>query len=409
MTSTLRPGRLVCSLALALLLVCCSRENRPAPRILADTSKVRTVRLAGLGEIPGRVWESKTFFSTDGNDSIRIRGSVDAVFASSALLLVGSGPEIIGLTDTSTAVLAREGDGPGEFRSIFRLGIAGDSSIFASDLWTERFTQLALPHDVRRTIARFKLDSLGREIDPVSVLADGTIISTLWQWRPNRGSIAGIPSAPFERDPVPLFLTKDAGPATGVLGIWPGLERAIVQVGSEPSRLPVPFARSTLYDGRGNATAITLSDSLDLWLFVDSSAVLHLIAPPKASSPSDGDLQKWKGELTAKQPDIAAMVLEAERDVALGPSFPSIGGLVVDNLQRLWVGQYVTPGTPSRDWYVLDKEGNPLGTLKLPALVDPLNPGRTELLDVVDNRLALLREDSTGALHVDVRGFSASQ
>jgi hypothetical protein len=86
------------------------------------------------------------------------------------------------------------------------------------------------------------------------------------------------------------------------------------------------------------------------------------------------------------------------------PPFPTraVGGVVEDEAQNIWVGEYVTVGQPSRRWYIFSPVGKAIGTLDLPAYHEALMPSRTELLDVFGGHPALLREHEDGALSVEV-------
>jgi hypothetical protein len=286
------------------------------------------------------------------------------------------------------------------------VGVAQDGSLFVSDLLSGRFTQFTLTGAVARFLQHLSLDAAGRETDPIAVLADGRILATLWQGRPNRGTIAGIQAGAFERDPVPLLVSGGEVGSLDTLAMWQGLERAHVNLDGEESRLPVPFARSAFYDGRGGATAIGIADSLDLWLFEGTTPRLHLMGQSPRRPPTGTEQHEWKERLLTSRPDIGEMVTRAEQGIRSVAALPLVGGLVVDDSSNVWVAAYATPKQERRVWRVFSREGQLLGKVVLPVFADPLLPSRTELLDVCGDRIALLREDADGALNIEVRAVS---
>ena len=393
--------------AFAVMVVACTSRNPHAgktPR--SDSATVTVVRRFGLKDSTILTWTSRSLFSTRDNDSLQLHGTIDAVFVDDTGILVGNGAELMWVgPGGAVRRIGREGDGPGEFRAIFRLGVTADGSVFVGDLWSGRFTQVSPGGRVERIVNRLQLDDMGREIEPIAVLADGRILATLWQWRPNRGAIAGIAAGPFERDPVPLFVSSGERQVVDTLGVWPGLERAKVTLGGETARLPIPFARSAVYDGRGGASVIGTSDSLDLWLFEGTAPKLHLTGPSEHRRVSPQDRADWRRMLDEVRPDISHQLIEAERNIAEMPETPTVGGVVLDDRRNVWIGVYASSSEQVRRWYLFTSAGRPLGTMDLPSYTDALMPSRTELLDVRGDRLALLREDSTGALSIEVRSI----
>lgn len=392
--------------ALFLLTACTGRHEAESHLSRQDSAGVAVVRLPRSEHLHFPLWRTRPLYSSQAWDSVRLGPVVEAVFTGDSSLIIAAGAELLRISPDGhfAGRIAREGDGPGEFRAIFRLGVGADGSLFAGDLWSGRLTQLTPTGKALRTIPRLDLDHLGRESEPVSVLADGTILATLWQWRPNRGTLGGIPAGALERDPVPLFARDETARRTDTLGLWPGLERARVALDGE-SRLPVPFARSAVYDGRGDATVIGVSDSLDLWLFTGTALRLRLIAPREATIPTAADRETWSAILLAERPDIGRVVVDAVRGAPEVPVLPQIGGVVVDDRGDLWVGDYLTPGQSTRRWRIYSPAGDPLGSVELPGYGDALLPSRTELLDVAGDRLALVAESGDGELTIEVRGI----
>lgn len=384
------------------------RDNHVASR--SDSAGVAVVHVQARSSLQVPPWTSRLLFSTKDLDSLAIGGTLDVAFLPDTTLLIGSGPDLVVLgPDGRLAMrLGRAGDGPGEFRRIFRLGIAADSSVFVGDVWSGRFTQLRGEGGVVRILNRLDPAGSGREVDPVTVLSDGRILSTLWQWRPNRGTLRGMSFGPFERDPVPLLVHDGTGQVVDTIGLWPGLQRARVSLQGQEARLPVAFARSALYDGRGQFTVIGVNDSLDLSLYEATDLRLRLTGPSEHRRLSGNERDTWRRALLQDQPDLGPLVLEALRGAPEVAERPALAALVLDETGNTWVGEYVTPEQRERQWRIYSKAGELLGMVQLPAYSEVLVPSRTELLDVFGDRVAVLREADDGELVVEVRSIQRS-
>jgi hypothetical protein len=342
-------------------------------------------------------------FSTEHDDSLGLWADTQAAFTPTQSLLV-TGPNEVFRFDSSghlAGQLGREGDGPGEFRNPFQLRVGADSSVLVGDR-TGRITQFRITGEVTRVIPRLHSPA-SIELDPISGLADGRLLVTYWQQRPNRGGHPGITAGSIERDSAPLMVYDSVGHPIGGLGLWQGLERAEVQLEGEAARLPVPFARSVVYDGRGDRTVIGPSDSVDFSVYVGINLVLRLIGPAEASPPRAEAVDRWERAVLEAYPDVAPTYLRAIRPAAPVSSVPALGGVLVDDQGNIWVGAYATAQQPTRRWWIFSDRGVALGQLDLPTLTDPLLPGRVELLDVAGDRLALLRVTESGEHIVEVR------
>ena len=391
-------------LVVSLLLAACSAPTQQPLHATADSAGVRLVRIRNLAGVAFPLWTSEPVYSTEAHDSLRLGPMVEAGLTPDTSLIVTAGPELAVLDPHGRLQrpLGRNGNGPGEFRSTFRFGLVADGTVFASDFGSGRITQLRTTGEVVRILPRLWRSNAAIEVDPITMLPDGRILATYWQRRPNRGTTPGIPLGPVERDSAPLIVYDTLGRAGDRLGLWFGLERVRVGLGDEISRLPIRFARSAVYDGRGRWTAIGSTDSLDLSLFDGTALVLRLIAAPPTERPTSEMAAAWERTVLAEAPDVGAAYLRAIASAAEADRLPAIGGLVVDDTGNLWVGSYEV-GAINRRWRVFSRTGQPIGQLELPAFAHPFIPGQTELLDVSGDRLAVRRVGGNGEVIVEVR------
>lgn len=382
----------------------CVKSERPTSAVARrDSAGITIVRLADLDDDALPAWSSAPLYSTTTHDTLLLGGTATAVFAADTSLVIGSVSDLLSLSPDGHTLhrLGRQGDGPGEYRYILRLGIAEDGTLFVAD-YSGRITHLTRSGRVLGIVPRLQPGSSGRELDVVAWLDPDRIVATWWQQRPNRGDIVGLPSGDLERDPVPLLVYDSTGQLVESLGLWRGLERALVPPGS---RFPVPFARSVVYDARGSTLAIGSTDSLDASLFQGTKLRLRLTGGSHRAVPTEADISAWRQGVLDEFGELASTLLDGMKDVPKVDQLPAVGALVVDDQRNIWVGEYVTPGTKKRRWIVVSPTGVPLATMVLPATPEAFVPGRSEILDVYGDRLALLRVSEDGEVAIEVRTF----
>lgn len=348
-------------------------------------------------------WATELIFSTKSFEDVFL-GEASSVFARlnpDGALVVSAGAEILRLGPElgSKVRMARSGNGPGEFRGVSGLGVASDGSLFATDYYNGRFTHFAVDGEVRRIVPRIRPYADGIETVALSPLPDGRMLGIPGQWRPARArdSYAGIHGGPFLRDPVALLVIDSTGTIVDSIGRWSGLERA--------NGVVVPFARSVIYHSRGGWTAVGESDSLDVSLYHGTELTVRVIGPGRGVTPSRQLRRERDSAVVLALPELGQALVDRMADVAGPPLLPAFGGVVVDDEQRLWVGEYLPIPQGRRKWRVLSPEGRLLATVVLPAFGEILLPARTELLDVSGGRLVLMRQGDDGAIQLEVRSI----
>lgn len=356
------------------------------------------VQLADLDQRAER-WASIPEFTTLGVDTLQL-GSGESFFArflADGSLVVANGSAImrLGRDGAFEDVLARSGDGPGEFRVILGLGTADDGSLFASDHLSGRLTQLQPGGAVVRTIARLRPFAADAQAFPFAVLSDGRVLAVPWQWQAARDPLPDASRA-VVRDQVPIVVYGGEGEVLDTIALLPGLERS--------EGFVAPFARSAVYGSRGGRRWVAgISDSLDLTLYDATDSRLRLVAQKVPGAISDRQRHQRDSAVAAKfGGNIGAAVVRRQASMSKPASTPDIGGVLVDDVGRIWVGAYVVPGEPERTWFIFSEEGDPVGQLTLPAFGGPLLPLRTELLDVSGERIAIIRERDDEA-YIEVR------
>ncbi len=389
---------------LAIALSGCNQDDRPTTEVARrDSAGVTIVHIDELNADALPTWSSTPLYSTTTHDTLQLIGSATAVFAAESSLVIGSGSDLVALSPDGHSLrrLGRQGSGPGEYRGILRVGIVEDGTLFVAD-YSGRITHLTPDGRVLGIVPRLEAGSSRRELDVLGWLGSDRVVATWWQQRPNRGDIVGLPSGEFERDPVPLLVYDSTGQLVDSLGLWRGLERALTPRGS---RFPVAFARSAAYDARGSTIVIGPTDSLDVSLFRGIQLSLRLTGSGHQTVPMEANMSAWREGISDEYGEMASVILEAMQDAPKVDRLPAVGALMVDDQQNIWAGEYVTPGAKERRWTVISPNGVPVATIVLPAAPEAFMPGRSEILDVYGDRLALLGMSEDGEVSIEVRRF----
>ena len=385
--------------ALCLATACNSHSSERQGIVTTDSGGVLIAQIPTLAGSDAKVWTTTTQFSSGPGDTLatELQEIVRATFAPDGSLWNTTGSSIMVLDGNGLVQrhVGRRGEGPGEFQTLLSLGAVSDGSMFTAELSSGRLTQLGQDGFVQRIVNHLRLYSGASEIEPITMLTDGRVLAVPWQWRLNRGGQQGLAGMSASRDAVPLLVYGRDGKLVDSLGTWQGLERS--------HGLPIRLARSVVYDARSDATVVGVSDSLDLSLFVGTALKLRLIAPRGTRQPTPDETVGWNDAVVRAMGTLGQPLVKVAEENATAHALPVIGGVVVDDARNVWVGEYVVPTARVRRWYVYSQTGLLLGQLELPALVEAFVPSRTELLDVLGDRLALLRETRDGEYAIEVR------
>ncbi len=309
---------------------------------------------------------------------------VDAVFLDDGTVAIAeaSTQEIV-LADPETGSHRRiggEGDGPAEFRGLSRLHPEGPDRIGAWDADRLRYAVLTLDGELvsERSAPRIDVGRAGRRFFS---LADGRFILFHLSTFPDEPAPRG------RRGRAPVVLVD--GERIDTLDMVPG--RATFR--GERGMGAVPF---------GATSEVELADD-GLWIGdTDARAV--------EKWGLDGELRRivrWRfersRELTPARIDsfVEAAVSTAPeaarpraREMARSFPFPdrepAFGSLLVDEADRLWIGEFVDPEVemlqsepwPARQWLVVDDRGRPLGMATTPAGLEATRIGRDWVLGV---------------------------
>lgn len=260
----------------------------------------------------------------------------------------------------------RQGQGPGEYVDIRRLGyIAGDTIVVADGV-AQRISFLDSTGAYRRSMG---LD-LGEGFYDVGfynvtgILEDGTILAYA-------GSGGGLRQEDAGRlivNNLHFFWFRRTGEFGGRLTSLPGAPRWGFRVGNMVSFPYVPFAGGPVSAAGRGRFVVGSGANAELHVFDAGGELERIVRWPGARRASSAELERLQdhmlGEGTSAAQRRSNRQLLAE--APLPDSLPAAQGVVVDNLGYIWVEHYRPPWESEPTWAILDANGRWLGTVHTP-------------------------------------------
>lgn len=340
-----------------------------------------------LGHVPGAV------FLPDGS-------LVFADDASTEIIFLDPDGQLLGRT-------GREGEGPGEYTDIARVGVSADGTLHVYDRRQRRYTFM----DAQGTVTGVQDIERFGEVVPLVRLTGGELIAV---FEPRYEIPEGL-----QRIPVHLLHGDQSWENVDTLGSWAGKER----ISSADRWNPVAFGATALYAGRGRHVVMATTDSLDLTRFEGPIPVAGIRG---ASSPRDitaVEMAGWMDLFLGMYPEERRPVERRRlQNSTLRDTYPAFDALRVDADGRIWLGDYAKHQEQERRWTVFGADGLPIAAVNLPVFrpewvqmrdgamtgygwvefeVTIPNPEH-ELLDVTGRRIAVLRRDDLEGEFIEV-------
>jgi hypothetical protein len=240
----------------------------------------------------------------------------------------------------------REGEGPGEFRSIGRVWPMGADSLAIFDYQTFRFSIFSISGEFGRTI-RLEMPGGGLAL-PEGFVDRGRILTST--------SVPGTSKPGVHRDVVMYHLCSLDGQVLDSLGRFPGSELYGTEVGGNVSVASRPFgldaqvavASDRWYYGSSGGYEIEVH-SLDGAL----ERIIRYDRPNRrlTSDVADGYRERTAGTFWARIPTPETL--------------PAYSRLFADDAGNLWVEDYALRDEPAT-WSVFNPEGRLLGSIEIP-------------------------------------------
>lgn len=404
---------------LAFAAAGCQEASEPAARpddaadattiSVSDSAGVRIVHISDMDALSLPRLETRPVYSTAAD--LLLAHVVGAVFLpDTSLVLADNGETEIIILDRDGQVRGRtgaEGDGPGEYVDIARVGVSADGTLYAYDRRQRRFTLM----DSQGAVTGVEnIERIG-EVVPLVRLAGGEVLG-VFEPRP-------LLPAGLHRPPLLLVFGDRSWENLDTLGSWPGKER----IAEESRWNPVAFGATALYSGRGPHVVMATTDSLDLSLYDGPAPVTRIRGGSSPREITTREMEAWTDLFLGMYPEERR---PAERrrlqNSTVRETYPAFETLGVDADGRIWLGDYAKHEEQERRWTVFGTDGRPIGTVSLPIFrpewvqiragamtgygwvefETTIPSAEHELLDVMGNRIAILRRDDLEGEFIEV-------
>ena len=374
-----------------------------------DSAGVDIVHISDLGALDLPDLDLRLLYSTAAD--IELYHVVGAVFLpEGSLAIADRGSSEVLFLDQQGSVrqrAGREGEGPGEYVDMARIGVDASGTLSVFDSRLQRFTFL----DTQGGVAGVQRIQVNEAYVPLVHMASGGFVAVL-ETRPFR-------PLGFQRGPLFLVVFDPAGEVVDTLGRWAGKERRV----SPDQMAPVAFAATTLYAGRGSHAVLATTDSVDITLYEASAPLTRIRGGNAPREVTSEEKDAWTELYLEVYPEeLRPSYRPSLEQAGVRDTYPAIGALKVDADGAIWLGGYPRLHDLERSWTVLGPDGIPVGRLSLPVyraeLLKVRDSGITgwaalelettipsashELLDVATGLIAVLRTGEMGEEFIEV-------
>jgi hypothetical protein len=386
-------ARRACRAALGLPLLLASTGCGDAPRRFTTASRdsagvqiVENRGIAALGAAPWRVDSVPsldiTGEGTDGPAPYQVTSAVRLSDGRVAVASNGGGEILIYRADGGFDRRAgRRGDGPGEFRTLFALGLLPGDSLAVWDALAGRLSVFAAD------------GSFSRAISPRA----GGLLPRAMGWTESGELVLGVPGggappasdAPaVSRGSIELRIVGRDGSSARSLGRFPGAEMAGIRNASGGTLVrPLPFGRQTLAVVMGDRIYVASGDGYEVAEY-GRDGVERLIRTDRAPLPvHKRDIEDYRRSLIVLGGEGSAQLRRDEQRLLAGIRYPRtmppIADLAADANGRLWVKEGSRPGDVEPEmWTVFAPSGEAMGTVRVPRNLRVTQIGRDWLLGI---------------------------
>ncbi|HST58049.1 MAG TPA: hypothetical protein VLK84_05170, partial [Longimicrobium sp.] len=371
-----------------------------------DSAGVRIVENRGVDALPALAWRVDEAPAVDigGEAGPALHQVTDACrLGDGRIVVASSGTQqlhVFGADGRHLLAMGRDGDGPGEFRSIFFVGAMPGDSIATWDPVLSRFSVFSQAGRFVRAVTPGS--SSGAPLPRVLGLLPGARFVAAMTT-----GAAGIPApGKAARDTLEFQVVDASGALVGSLGRFPGTEQIAFVDGEGMLMRPLPFGQATVAAVHGGMLYVGHGDRYEVSIHRPGAGLRSRIRGDRTRLPvTEGDIQAYRRELVTiggTQDGRAERQLTQLLDGAPYPEkMPAMMALEVDTDGNVWVQETRRPGDAAAEtWTVHSAEGAALGTVSVPRGLRVKQIGRDWILG-----LAL---DDAGGEHVRLHRLKRS-
>ncbi|WP_420634354.1 6-bladed beta-propeller [Candidatus Palauibacter sp.] len=278
---------------------------------------------------------------------------------------------VLSADGTVLAAMGREGDGPGEFRSLSGIVVDGEGRLFTFDDMHQRLSEWTFDGTLVGD-TRLSREGTDRRIGAVGQFADGS-----W-YASERDRMVATELGGVGRDTVGYHRLGEDGAVWEALVRVPGRATTMFTVGGMPPGIRgALFSPRALGATRGNCLLAGASDEPVLRIFDPTGAALgELRLEIRVDRATEDHRQEWVSESIASfarlfgdevGPQQRQMIEGRGETMGMAERIPFAHDLIVDDLGYVWAQPYELPDGPgSSEWRVFAETGQAIGTVHLP-------------------------------------------
>jgi len=362
-----------------------SPQSSTPGSVVRDSAGVTLVSLQGPVQDYAQPYLTLNRVFEVGNDDpdlILFRVSGARFLASGGLAIANAGtPEVLVVGPDGALVtrIGREGEGPGEFRTITSLHSPDGEEILAFDDRLGRLSVFDVSGQTRATIRIADPNPIS-DLIPLVATEEGDLVA---HYGDNR--VFGGDGVRQDSTPVLRFSPGSTGPDT--LSVWPTKMWRFLAVGAGVSRTQVPFSPDLLSAGRGHRMALATTHDPRISVFgPEGDLALVLTWDARVREVSSSDFEEWQARRLGVLPDA---VPEATRqrliDVDPYPTHPVLEGVFLDPEGGVWFAPSSLSTESERSWIRIGLDGQASGAVTL--------PNSSRILDEWNGRMAVLNRN----------------
>lgn len=367
-------------MATALLaLAACGGASVEAGSAVVDSAGVQVVTSMVPAWAQGTRWRMDTVPDVEVGDATSANNTL--LVAVTGARLLGDGRYVVTLDDEKRIQwfdengreggrAGRDGEGPGEFRSLTLAGMLGDS-LLIWDGRLDRATVIAPGGAVGRIFrlaGRTATTGSGYGFALAGVFDDGSLLLA------GRSGVTTGDRSGARRDTIPLVHANGEGVLDEVIAAPPGHEQVAVATDRFVTSLERPFGARTVVAVDGGTVLVSVGDLDEVRRYDTTGRLLAIYRLDRARRiiPTTEIERAGRrlGEQIAQLPaELATGITRAMVDAGLPSVYPTFDRILVDTTGAIWLREDVGAergDAEDRRWVVLDREGHWLGYVTTP-------------------------------------------
>jgi hypothetical protein len=306
-------------------------------------------------------------------------------------------------TGTHLRTFGREGQGPGEFRSMAMAGVVGTDTLAIVDVGNDRFTMVHPVHGfVRQSIVS---DDVVRYLYTQGVFSDGSVVflETF-----DDAAMEGMPEGLNRGEAFFRSANPDGSLGTDfgrIKGMELELEARVNQDGEPWTRqIRVPFGKQPFGAVGGDRLYLSESDEFEIQVRHQSGELARILRLDQKTRQFTPRHHQLYVEVTVARSSTEESRRRLRRVLEEQPypgEFPAHDRMMVDGLGYLWILEVRIPGEGDPAWLVFDPDG------QLQTRV--MTPKGVEVLEIGPNYILGVSEDELDVEHVQLFDLSRSR